>query len=311
MTTETLLPANATALELALEQALMPGADVVAAAAAVGTAKEEVPDGWPLFLVWEYGLEELLPYIADPRTILTDGLVWQRLKGTPRSIVIAHDWLGLTSTVEEEEPRGRHWYEFQIDPGTIPDAEQLRNLVGLARLSAPVGTRLSRVYHGLDLRRAVYDQTSWSDGTLYSDHSGIWDEDLQTVISFGQTQTSHVELGTVANAVAQTLAAASRCTYDDRANWDCFNWGDGAPIRNVPAVESLVVTIIGQGVGRNLQGLQLDGTWQLDGLTVLNQATAEEPQVAAVVTTNTRTLNDYGWGDQGWGNRLWSESANT
>ena len=118
MTTDyTLLPPNSTELERAMERAMRPSPDVLDGVALVRTAKDVLPDGWPIFLVWEYGLEELLPYLPDQRVILTTGLQWQRIKGTPASVLMALEWLAMQATVEEETPTSRHWYEFQVDPG--------------------------------------------------------------------------------------------------------------------------------------------------------------------------------------------------
>ena len=309
MTTDTLLPPNATPAELALEQALRPGEDVVAGTDMVRTAKETVPDGWPYFLVWEYGLEELMPYLGDPRDILEQGLQWQRIKGTPDSIRMAHGWLQLDSTLEEETPTGAHWFEYQIDPGKVPARTELVNLVGLARLSAPVGTRLSRVFHGYDLRRAIWDETAWSDGSLYSDHSGGYDPELDTDLSFGGTHASVYDLTGDIQCFAQAdTAIGSHARYNDRAIWDHDLYSDGPPVRNHPTTGETLDTIVGQGVGRNL--LVADGATIADGTYMAaGGARPEAPQYPATVTTIDETVGTYGWGaDATWDSgRTWSD----
>jgi hypothetical protein len=296
VTTDTLLPPNATPQERAIEAALRPGADVVAGVDLIRTAKENPPDDWLYWLVWEYGLEELIPYLSDPRDILEDGIQWQRIRGTPASLSLALSWLGvLAAYVEEEDPLTRHWYEYQIDPGLIPERPLLENIVGLARLSAPVGTRLSRVYHGYDLRRAIYDRTSWSDGSLYSDHSGVWDDPLQVDLSFGRV-TQFWGAALLDGSVSAMAETRLHSVYAENASAAAY------------AMSQPVTGIIGQGVGRNLlvadSGTISDGEYQATG-----GARAEKPQFP--ITQFSATSADIdGWGEAvGWGDRTWGQSA--
>lgn len=263
---------------------MRPSADVQAGVALVRTAKEVLPAGWPMFLVWEYGLEELLPYLPDPAVILNTGLQWQRIKGTPDSVVIALSWLDLVAITEEETPTGRHWYEYQIDPGTAPSRSELRNIVGLARLSAPVGTRLARLFHGYDRRRAIYDEVSWSDGTLWSDYSGIYDQELDVRLSFGVNNASAASLGSPLMAWSHTLSVLTVTPYVDRALWDFVSWGDGPSLLNY---QMLVLT---------------------------QHESAAEPitdtfQPETVTVTRSLAYEQYSWGEANWGSRTWSDPA--
>jgi hypothetical protein len=305
---------------------MRPGPDVLAGVGLVRTAKETVPDGWPFFIVWEYGLEELLPYLGDPRDILEQGLQWQRIKGTPASIRMAHGWLQLTSTVEEETPTGRHWFEYQIDPGKVPSRSELVNLVGLARLSAPVGTRLSRVFHGYDLRRSIWDETAWSDGSLYSDHSGVYDPELGTDLSFGRTTISLYDLtGNIQSFAQPSTSTGSHARYNDRALWDHDIYDDEAPVRNYLSAINELNTVVGQSavtwrliadgsaiadgsliadgspwvavfpsLGRTLH--VADGVGLADGSIAASWGPRDdEPQYPATVATSNYTVDVYGW----------------
>jgi len=286
---------------------MRPGADVVAGVDLIRTAKENPPDDWLYWLVWEYGLEELLPYLTDPRDVIADGIQWQRIRGTPGSITMAMGWLGLAATIDEEDPLTAHWYEYQLDPGSIPSRTDLENLVALARLSAPVGTRLSRVYHGYDLRRAVYDRCDWSDGSLYSDHSGVWDDALQADLSFGRTHQAHSELPapTVGTGFMRLHSADAR--YNDTLVWDVGSYDDEAITLNGDFQRFVVRQIMGQGVGRNL--LVADGTVRADGSQLATGGQrAEIPQFP--FSHITGTIDDVdGWGPSvSWGDRTWGES---
>lgn len=186
----------------------------------VRTAKESIPDDWLLFLIWEYGLDELLPYLPDPRTALENGLQWQPIRGTPAGLHMAFAWLGVTAVIQEEDPTSVHWYEYQLSPYTqlsgqmlqesgdgmllesggalmldypriciIPPLHLIRMVVALANLSAPVGTRLSRIFcaerpdetDGCDIRRFILDQSDWGD--ILSDDGGVFVPELGIKVS--------------------------------------------------------------------------------------------------------------------------------
>ena len=283
-TNYTLLPPNATPLERALEIAMRPAADALAGVQLVATAKEVLPDGWPMFLVWEYGLEELLPYLPDPRVIIVTGLQWQRLQGTPASLRMALEWLGLDASIEQEDPLSTHWFEYQIDPGKIPSRAEMQNIVGLAKLSAPVGTRLSRLFHGYDRRRAVYDFVSWDDGSLYDANSGIYDPNLDVDLSFGRDVITYAGVGDLVPALGLLLEYATFTPYDDRLLWDYATYDGGAGATNFsPAVYFEMVSAAAAGIPPE----QADVFW----------------------VTRPRAIEEYGWGEATWGARTWTQPA--
>ncbi|MFN3462412.1 MAG: hypothetical protein ACK4ZN_15505, partial [Oceanibaculum sp.] len=67
----------------------------------------------------------------------------------------------------------------------LDDDGSIANLIAIARLSAPARSRLSRIYHGWDLRRLVLDESRLGEALL-SDHSGVFWRDGQTKLSFGR-----------------------------------------------------------------------------------------------------------------------------
>lgn len=286
MTTDlvSLLPLNATPQERALEMATRVRGQLHTAVDATLSFKEDPPDSALLWLVWEYGLEELLAYLPGPRAALDSGLLWQRIRGTPESIHVALAWLGLDSTVEEEETGGRHWFEYQLDPGRVPTREELRNLLGLARLSAPVGTRLARVFHGLDNRRFIWDQNRWSDGSLWSNYSGFYDPDSGAYLSFLEAWKTAVEMGERPTTNGITLRLASAVHVNGSNRWDDFKWGDGLPLLNHRATVRVAL------------GFQGD-------------AERQEVQPEAKVTATTLEFEQYSWGSATWGNRNWTQPA--
>jgi len=187
MTSDHLLPANATPLEQALSLATDPLARLALPADAIRQFKTDPSDPLLPWLIWEYGLGELLPYLPEPRRAIAEGILWQRLRGTPAALATALSWIGMRATVEQEPP-GVHFAEFQLDPGQALDSDTaIANLIAIARLSAPVRSRLSRIYHGHDLRRVVLDESRLGEALL-SDHSGVFWKDGLTKLSFGRVR---------------------------------------------------------------------------------------------------------------------------
>ena len=225
-----LLPPNATAQERALEDVMRLPAEVLAGADAVRTTKENPPDDWLLWLVWEYGLEELLPYLPDPRRAIAEGVQFQRIRGTPASLRMALGWIGADAAIEEEETGGAHWHEFQLDPGMVPNGDMATEQVqAIAQLAAPVGTRLTRIYHGHDVRRLVLDRSEY--GAILSDYSGARRPDGLR-LSFGRWSG----VATPANlpTYAGTLLVrehASLSAYQDRPLLDFAQFGE-VPVLN-------------------------------------------------------------------------------
>lgn len=179
-----LLPANATDLERAMVaatdvQTLIPFVDIIA------HLKAHPHDAMMPWLIWEYGLGELLPYLTDPRRAINEGVLWQRSRGTPAALITALGWVGLSTQIEQEVP-GVHFAQFQIDAGAVPDQATLTALMGIAQLSAPIRSRLARVFNqGWDLRRVMLDDSRLGDALL-SDYSGVMHADGITKLSFGR-----------------------------------------------------------------------------------------------------------------------------
>ena len=185
MTADHLLPANATPLEQALSLATDPLTRLALPADAIRQFKTDPSDPLLPWLIWEYGLGELLPYLPQPRQAIAEGILWQRLRGTPAALTTALAWIGASATIEQEPP-GVHFAEFQLDPGQVQGSDTaIANLIAIARLSAPARSRLSRIYHGHDLRRVVLDESRLGEALL-SDHSGVFWRDGQTKLSFGR-----------------------------------------------------------------------------------------------------------------------------
>jgi len=187
MTSDLLLPPTATALERSLSLSTDLLARLGGETEPLKGFKTDPSDSLLPWLIWEYGLGELLPYLPEPRQAIAEGILWQRLRGTPAALATALSWIGMSATVEQEPP-GVHFAEFQLDPGQVLDSDTaIANLIAIARLCAPARSRLSRLYHGYDLRRMVLDESRLGEALL-SDHSGVFWRDGQTKLSFGRVR---------------------------------------------------------------------------------------------------------------------------
>ena len=105
----TILPLNASPLQRDLEIIGGPQPITYDSIAAMPGVKYNPPDFMLPWLIWEYGLEHLLPYLSDPRLAIQEGVRWQRIRGTPESVDMALGWLGLEDTVIEPEAPGAHF----------------------------------------------------------------------------------------------------------------------------------------------------------------------------------------------------------
>ncbi|WP_078921492.1 phage tail protein [Thiothrix eikelboomii] len=168
-----LLPLNSSRTRFleALECNIVPPADLDAAIRQLRGLKLDPPDILLPYLVWEYGLTAIVPYLPNLRVVIRDGLLWQKERGTEAGIRRALAWIGVDPDCVEDEIPGVHWNELQLDTGFVPSAEQLRRIIALTMMSTPARTKLKRLYHGCDRRRFVLDASRWGD--LLDDYSGI------------------------------------------------------------------------------------------------------------------------------------------
>jgi hypothetical protein len=160
-----------------------------AAAELIRDAKREnIPDSVVPFLLYEYGLGELLPYLSDPRTAISTGVLWQRLRGTPKSFSIALGWIGNDGTIEESEGNTINWSQFQLGLDSAPvDLSQTDSVVEIGRLSSPVRSSLFRIYGGwYDGRRFQLDDHKLSSLDTLCDHTGVYLKSEWPQLSFGR-----------------------------------------------------------------------------------------------------------------------------
>lgn len=168
-----LLPRHATPLELTLAEVNDPWADLADVFGSILVKNYAPPSSVLPFVVWQYGLGELSPYLPNLYNLISEGVKWQRVRGTPAAVYRALSWLGYAGTIDEEPARRLRWNRFQVRLDRVRDRDDpdLDRIEGVVRLSPPIRSDFFRGYRGYDVRAAEtgYQKTS---GCLLSEYSG-------------------------------------------------------------------------------------------------------------------------------------------
>lgn len=183
----TLLPGNATPLERTLSAVnddfnilIDPYNNILVADNAPS------PDFLP-FLVWQYGLGELSPYLPNLYDLISAGIQWQRIRGTPAAISLGLSWLGYGGSLEEVPTRRRRWNRFywELDRVRDNDYPDLVRIDGIVALSPPERSIFARGFKTYDIRcmETSYGRTS---GSMTSDSSGVFIPNAAAKWSFGR-----------------------------------------------------------------------------------------------------------------------------
>ncbi len=217
-----LLPANSHRFERALEEGLQTDPQVWKAAGRVGDIEIDIPDKAVPFLVWELGLEPVLPFITDARRVLLDGSKWQAIRGTPDAIEMSLGWIGEMAQVEEM-PEAFNWNSYQIGLDTVPEtAGLIANHIALSDLSAPIHMRLARIYAGYDRRTARINRSRVNGRDRVNDWSGVFYKTDWPKLSFGQSfeiiDDPMVAPQTSEDSTTNYTARNSRGFYVNRSN---------------------------------------------------------------------------------------------
>ncbi|WP_342361406.1 phage tail protein [Terrarubrum flagellatum] len=182
------LPSNATPYMKALAAATDPGPRLNDGVVRIRGAKlvDPAPD-WLPFIVYEYGLGELTPYVPSLYQLLLEGVRWQRVRGTPAAVFQGIGWLGYGATIEEPPLRRTRWNLFQLALDRVRDDEaDLPRLEGVGQLSVCVRSVFWRGFSGYDIRALEYGRKKYGDG-LYSSFSGVRLQGGQVKWSFGRS----------------------------------------------------------------------------------------------------------------------------
>lgn len=148
--------------------------------------RSPAPDFMP-FLVWQYGLGELTPYLPNIYDLIDDGIQWQRVRGTPAAVRKGFGWLTYDCEVENHPTRRRLWNkaDTHLDRVRDEDVPDLARLAGIGQLSMPERSIYWRGWHGYNVPAAETSYTRLS-GSLLGDDSGVRIDGVAPKWSFGR-----------------------------------------------------------------------------------------------------------------------------
>ncbi|WP_353282905.1 phage tail protein [Wolbachia endosymbiont (group A) of Pogonocherus hispidulus] len=176
-----LLPPNATKQERRIVEAI----DYKVDSSCIRGFKFNLKEETLPWLIEEYELGEILRWIKDKRKAVVEGVKFQRLRGTPKSLKIALKWANIEDITIIEEPPGKHFFELQIGIRDVPNNFFVDAVVELAKLSLPARSRLMRIFNDYyNAQRFILDESLFGD--LLSDYSGVKIEKNGPVLSFGR-----------------------------------------------------------------------------------------------------------------------------
>ncbi|RWC91851.1 MAG: hypothetical protein EOS72_03045 [Mesorhizobium sp.] len=218
-----LLPANSTRLERAISESLGYLEQLGAAADSVRGFKFRRPLNPSIapWLVAEYGLGPISAYFNGVEALISAGIPWQRIRGTPLAIVQALGWIGYdTTTLEDHNSRRLKWNRYQVGMGKVPAVELpvLRDAEYLAGLSDPARSVFSRGWHGYDFRTLEWSQGKWGNA--------IWGDDSGVRVDGGTVKWSHGEelSGTITAGPSERVALGVDVHQGDPVSWGDFPW---------------------------------------------------------------------------------------
>ncbi|MFC5509266.1 phage tail protein [Bosea massiliensis] len=183
-----LLPDNARPLEIALSLATALGPDIDEAVVELrGIKLRNPPPSYLPYLIYEYGLGELTPYLPNLYELIEDGIDWQRIRGTPAAVAQALGWIGYEGEIEDPSIRRWRWNLFQLALDRVRDDEiDLGRIEGVAQLSVPVRSYFWRGYHGYDVRNLEFGWKRWGD-SIWGGYSGVRLPGGQAKWSYGRS----------------------------------------------------------------------------------------------------------------------------
>ncbi|WP_375687947.1 phage tail protein [Bartonella sp. AC62GZZY] len=182
-----LLPTHATEFEKRLADACNFHQDVDGSV--LGISRAKLITRPPRFLPWlieEYGLGELTPYVPNLYDLIDQGLAWQNIRGSVDAIELGLQWLELSARFKPAWSGRAWWNSFQLDFDHLPERTQLEAIEAIVRLSKSLRSDFRRGVYGYDVG-AVECNMSHLDECMLDFESGICLTAGGTLFSFGRT----------------------------------------------------------------------------------------------------------------------------
>ncbi|WP_413154864.1 phage tail protein [Bartonella sp. cb54] len=153
-----------------------------------GISRSKLVTRPPRFLPWlieEYGLGELTPYVPNLYDLLDTGSQWQKIRGSLAAIDMGLAWLGLSADFRAAWVRRAWWNSFQLAFDRLPEPSQLEAIVEITNLSKSLRSDFRCATHGYSVG-AVEGNMSRLDNALLDRESGVRMVASNTLFSFGQ-----------------------------------------------------------------------------------------------------------------------------
>lgn len=147
------------------------------------------------YLIWQYGLGELTPYVPSLYQLIDEGVRWNRIRGTPAAITKGLSWIGYAGTLREHPVRRVRWNLFDYELSRIRDNDRpdLERIDGIISLSPPVRSQFWRGFRGYDVPAAETSYTR-TGGSIVGDDSGVRIDNVPAKWSFGRDWQREVTL---------------------------------------------------------------------------------------------------------------------
>ncbi|AGF76215.1 phage protein [Bartonella vinsonii] len=166
-----LLPSNATEFEKRLAEACDFHQDVNGSV--LGISRSKLITRPPRFLPWlieEYGLGELTPYVPNLYDLIDQGL----------------EWLQMTARFQPAWTGRAWWNSFQLYFDQLPERTQLEAIEAIVRFSKSLRSDFRRGVNSYDVQ-AMEGNMSRLDDSLLEYESGVCITAGSTLFSFGRT----------------------------------------------------------------------------------------------------------------------------
>ncbi len=179
-----LLPSNMTFLEKSFSEALDRSPEISLGIVELRGFKFHPIDKVIPYLVSEYGLSEIAEYLPELRTVISDGIKWQRLIGTPAAIHKALGWINHDGDIEEFPAKASKWWWFQVHlPFEVSNTDFVRPVTHLVKASKPLRSEFARVTAGHDVRAFRLNKHRLNGDAGLNNWSGIKRSDDEPVLS--------------------------------------------------------------------------------------------------------------------------------
>ncbi|WP_455475336.1 phage tail protein [Bartonella sp. B17] len=133
------------------------------------------------YLIDEYGLSELIPYLPNIYQLIEDGIKWQKQRGSLAALIQALSWLDLEATFQAALPTRQWWNSFELNFTNFPkDDANLTSLTALIALSSCLRSDFRRGICGYDAPAFIADHSVLDNAML----------DFESGIKFGNAQWS-------------------------------------------------------------------------------------------------------------------------